>query len=165
MYLEKDLPVKNCKQEALRYQPCFDLRKNIAKIVAQYCMAAGQQGVDLDLFVAHETPNYFHGNLNCFLEILARLLELSIESLDTGEVCIRICHDSLHQNNSCVTELSIIITVCSSTHFNSAHRVEKISILNKPDKKSIPFKGYSALQRIKSLCSFFDGSLTLQKPA
>ena len=34
MFIENDVPVSKKKREAFRYQPYFDLRKNIAKVVS-----------------------------------------------------------------------------------------------------------------------------------
>jgi len=163
MFLRKELPVNDSKCEALRYQPSFDLRKNIAKVVAYYTLVAVQKGITLDLFVSSETPNYFHGSVSCFLVMLAQLLKHAIESLDHGNICIRISHDSLHQSNSCQTELSIIITMQNPKKPDSFSIVAQPAGLSNCAEGKIPFNGDIALHRIKHLCNYFDGSFSLQK--
>lgn len=163
MFVSRELPVNDSRREALRYQPSFDLRKNIAKVVAYYTLAAVRKGITLDLFVSAETPNYFYGNVSCFLVMLAQLLKHSIETLDQGNICIRISHDSLHQSNICQTELSIIITMQNPIKPDSHSRVARFARLSHCAVGKIPFNEDSALHRIKHLCNYFEGSFSLQK--
>jgi hypothetical protein len=164
MFLRKKLPVNDSKLEALRYQPSFELRKNIATVVAYYTLAAVQKGITLDLFVSSETPNYFHGNVSCFMVILSQLLKHGIESLDDqGDICIRISDDSLHQSNSCETELSIIITIhnpIKPDHFSGVNRFSRLTV---SANGNIQLNGDIGLQRIKHLCNYFDGNFSMQK--
>ena len=162
MNLDRNFAAGNCKREALRYQPFFDLRKNIAKVVAHYTMTAVQKGISLDIFVAHETPNYFHGNVSCFLLLLSQLLKHAIDSLDQGEISIRIYHDSLHQTNDCDAELSIIITTHNPRYsMDFPHAGQPLELVNSTGRRTNS-KSHAALIRIKDLCGYFAGNLTWQ---
>ena len=99
-----------CKPNVSRYQPSFDLRKNIARVIAHYSMEAIGKGIMLDIYVDHEIPNYFHGYVNCFVEIFSKMLKICIASMDEGEITIRIQQESVHQTNNCKTALSVSMT-------------------------------------------------------
>jgi hypothetical protein len=161
MLVEKERSTGTFKNEAKRYQPSFDLRKNIARVLAHYSVLAVQKDILLDIFVTHETPNYFHGNKTCFLEMLSQLLKHCIESMDTGEITIRINHDSFHQKNNCETKLSIIITSYNKQDLenvtDSAENTYQIGSVG----KYIPSKNNIALHRIGHLCGYFDGEFSL----
>jgi hypothetical protein len=163
MYLSKEQSFSSCKREALQYQPSFDLRKNIAKVVAHYSMAAVQKGITLDIFVAHETPNYFYGNVSCFLVMLSQLLKHCIDSLDAGEISIRIYHESLHQSNSSETELSIITTTHNSTKLNNFAGDNCLPRLSGPADRKIQLNCYASLEHINHFCNYFDGNFSMQK--
>jgi hypothetical protein len=162
MFIENDVPVSKKKGEAFRYQPYFDLRKNIAKVVSYYSMTAVKKGITLDIFVAQETPNYFQGNLTLFLGLLAQLLQYCIEALDGGEICIRVNHESLHQNNNCETELSITITTCNHKQTDTPMD-NTLPQICQAVGKSIPLRSYTTLHHIKQLCQDIDGSLTMRR--
>ena len=162
MLLEKNLPAENSKREALRYQPSFDLRKNIAGVIAHYSTEALRKGITLDINVAHETPNYFHGKANCFVEIFSQLLKVTIASLDEGTIYIRIFHDSMHLANNCETDLTISITTFSKAECSPLPDVKWT-----PDSERntcmIPMANCTTLQRVRVLCAYLAGSLILQK--
>jgi hypothetical protein len=163
MYLSKELLSNDLKREALRYQPSFDLRKNIAKVIACYSIAAVQKGITLDIFVSPETPNYFQGNVSSFLMMLSQLLNHCIATLHQGNICIRISHDSLHQSNSCETELSILITSHNPTKPNIVARVKQFPQISDCADRAIRFNGDISLHRINHLCNYFAGSFSMQK--
>lgn len=163
MLLSKEVQFNGHKREALRYQPTFDLRKNVARVVAYYAPSAIQKGITLDIFVSPETPNYFQGNVSCFLVILSQLLQHSIELMRHGDLCIRIYHDSLHQSNSCATELSITVTANDPSQRKELTSGTKSARASNSADKKLSLKGPGALNRIKELCRYFDGNLTLQK--
>lgn len=163
MFLSKESSCNDIKREAIRYQPSFDLRKNIAKIVAYHSPAAVQKGIVLDIFVSPETPNYFQGNVSCFLVMLSQLLKHGIESLKQGDLSIRIYHDSLHQNNSCDTEISIIITTHDPTECRNTTAGAQCSGLISFADRQISLNGHDSLHRVKELCRYFDGNFTLQR--
>lgn len=163
MHLEKKLPVDNNHREAMRYQISFDLRRNIARVISHYSMEAVRKDITLDINVSLETPNYFHGNANYFLEIFSQLLKVSIEFLDKGIIYIRICHDSAHQTNSCETDLSVSITTFSQAPISSdlSYAVTIPGYSKNPT--GIPLVNCTTLQRIKNLCAYLAGSLVLKK--
>lgn len=163
MYLSKEIPFRNQKREAFRYQPSFDLRKNIAKVVADYSILAVQKNILLDIFVDHETPNYFKGDLNCFLGLVSELLRHCIESLNEGEICIRINHESIHKNNNCKAELSLVVTTRGKTGRNNLPEINSYSQLNNAVDKSLATKRYASFLRIQHLCSYFGGKFTTLK--
>ena len=163
MYLSKELSTSARKREALRYQPSFDLRKNIAKVVAYYSIAAVQNGITLDIFVSPETPNYFQGNVSCFLMMLSQLLNHCIASLHHGNLCIRVSHDSLHQSNSYETELSIVITSHNPTTLNSIAEVNRYPQLSDCADRRTRFNDDISLYQINHLCNYFAGSFSMQK--
>jgi len=159
MLSEKDIPVVKYEKDAKRYQLSFDLRRNIAKVITFYSGAAISKDILLDIFIDHETPNYFHGNISCLLEMLSQLLRHSIESITKGEISIRINHESFHQKNDSETKLSIIIT----THEYEKSR-EKSGCcndscsINSPQKRFC-LNNHVALQRIRQLCGNLNGKL------
>ena len=163
MLLRKDLPAGNRKREAFRYQPSFNLRKNIAKVVANYSIFAVQKNILLDIFVDHETPNYFQGDLTCFLGLLSELFKHCIKSLDGGEMCIRINHDSVHKNNNCETELSITVTTYSTTGIKDLAEVSHFSQLYNAEDKNSALKRYASFLRIQHLCGYFSGNFSTQR--
>lgn len=162
MLLEKNIPTEKRKREALRYQPSFDLRKNIAGVIAHYSMEALREGITLDINVAHETPNYFHGKANCFVEIFSQLLKVTIASLDEGTIYIRISHDSMHLTNNCETDLTISITTHSKAECSPLPDVNL-----PPDSERItsriPMANCTTLKRVRDLCAYLAGSLILRK--
>jgi hypothetical protein len=139
-----------------------DLRKSLAKIISRYAMAALPKGITMDIYVAQEIPNYFQGNIKCFLEIFALLLELNTKSIDKGAIEIRIYHESLHQCSSNV-ELSIMIT---TTHFNNRSindsSISGLSGGGCNDRKKM-LEGLDALPQVNSLCNYVDGALSCTK--
>lgn len=163
MYLRKYLPVNNRKREACCYQPYFDLRRNIAKVIANYAIGAVQKNILLDIFVDHETPNYFQGDLTGLLGLLSELFKHCIESLEEGEICIRINHESPHKNNNCETELSIIITTHNATGTKNLPQVDQFSQLCNDSDKNEALKSYATYLRIQHLCSYFSGNIKKQK--
>ena len=163
MYLSRDLPISDPKQEAFRYQPFIDLRKNIAQVIAGYTMIAIQKNILLDIFVSHETPNYFQGDLTVFSELLSELLKHCIESLAEGEICIRIDHESIHKKNNCDTELAIIITTYNSVEVNNLSEYNHLpSIFNEEEKRGA-LRTFASILRIQRLCRYFTGDIKKQK--
>lgn len=151
------------RREALRYQPSFDLRKNIAKVVAYHSLGALKKNITLDIFVSPETPNYFQGNMSSFLVILSQLLKHSIDSLDGGEINIRVHQESLHKSNSCETEIAIIVTSRSLTKLHNFTEVVRLPRLPDPGNDEKEFNDYMSLLRLNRLCKYFEGSYALAK--
>jgi hypothetical protein len=162
MYLEKNIASDISRKEALRYQPSFDLRKKIAAVISHYSIAAISKGITLDIYLDHETPNYFHGNANCFLEMLSQLLKLSIASLNEGEISIRIHHESIHQSNNCQTELTICIITDSLVESKVYSGTFNKSQPNTTAYNKFPLANCSTLHRIRNLSSFFAGKLSVK---
>lgn len=160
MLLEKNRPVSFQGREAFRYQPSFDLRKNIAKILAYYSSEAFAKNIVLDIFVSPETPNYYQGNSSSFMVTLLQLLRHAIEWLNGGEISIRIHHDSLHQKNSCETEVSIILTINKALQQKSSAGTERSAKAEKPDTK---LSDFNALHRIQMICHYLNGTFSMQK--
>jgi hypothetical protein len=162
MYTSRDLPVSNPTREAFRYQPFFDLRKNIAKVVADYTLAAIQKNILLDIFISHETPNYYQGDLTGFSRLLSELLKHCIDSLDEGDIRIRIEHESIHKKNNCDTELAINITTSSSTEFKTLREDNRPILINEKGKNS-SLKTFASILLIQHLCRYFNGDIKKQK--
>ena len=162
MLLRKEQPVSSHKRGNCPYQPSFDLRRNIAKVVANYSLVAFWKNILLDIFVTHETPNYFQGDPTCFLGLLSELLKHCIDSLAEGEICIRIDHDSIHKKNNCDTELSIIITTRSTELKNLSGDDHLQPSYNDADKNRA-LKTFASILRIEQLCRCFAGDIKKQK--
>ena len=162
MLLEKDIPVIKYNKDTKRYQLSFDLRRNIAKVITYYSGAAINKDILLDIFIDHETPNYFHGNIRCLLEILSQLLRHSIESITKGEISIRINHETFHQKNDSETKLSIIITAHEHEKLKekSGCCIESSSINS--SQKHFCLNNHIALQRIRQLCDNLEGKLLVR---
>jgi hypothetical protein len=162
MYTSRDLPVSNPTREAFRYQPFFDLRKNIAKVVADYTLAAIQKNILLDIFISHETPNYYQGDLTGFSRLLSELLKICIDSLAEGEICIRIDHDSIHKTNNCDTELAINIITFNSTEIKNKPE-DNLSSFEEENKENSALKTFASILLIQHLCRYFNGDIRKRK--
>lgn len=164
MLLGNNIPaVYHQESEAYRYQPSFDLRKNIARIVAKFSLLAVRKKIVLDIFVSQEIPNSLQGNLACFLDLFSELLKHCLGSFYGGELRIRINHESLHRNNNCQIELSIIMTTLETApnitlHEDSLNR----SLYRVPDKNVLQ-KNFTPLNRIQGLCRNFNGTFSVQR--
>lgn len=163
MLLRKDRPGSGREREVCHYQPFFDLRRNIAKVITNYSIIAVQKNILLDIFVAHETPNYFQGDLTNLLELLSELFKHSIKSMADGEICIRINHESLHKSNNCETELSIITTTRSTTRSKNPLSDSIPPPSNNAAPADTALNNFSSFLRLQHLCSYFGGNITRQK--
>ena len=95
--------------------------------------------------------------------MLSQLLKHGIDSLDQGEISIRIYYDTLHKNNSCETELSITITISNSTKLNNFAEFKQFPRLSDSTDKKILLNTYLSLHRINHLCEYFDGNFSVKK--